>query len=130
MTVIVQHIITPKSDPLLHSCFSTKVPKHLSKCVGVSVVLEFANISDKLALVTNSKNVKIPIGMLSLSFNSRKTATLHVPVTLEPVIFDGGIDYNIEATLDKTSEISGHFLSHLSEQNISNLNIKLLYKLV
>ena len=130
MTIIVQHIITPKSNPLLHQRFSTKVPKHLKKCVGVSVVLEFANTSDKLALATNGKNLQKPIGMLTISFDNRKTATLHVPLTLEPIVFDGGIDYNIEASLDKTSEISGHFLSHLAEQNIKNLNIKILYKLV
>jgi|GEM_PF-2787579 len=130
MTIIVQHIISPKSNPLLHQRFSTKVPKHLKKCVGISIILEYANINHKLALATNNRDLQKPIGMLNISFDNRKTSTLHVPVTLEQIIFDGGIDYNIEATLDKTCEITGHFLSHLSEQNISNLHIKLLYKLV
>jgi hypothetical protein len=130
MTIIVQHIIFPKSNRFLHQRFSSKVPKHLKKCVGVSVVLEFANESDKLALATNNKDLQKPIGMLSLSFDNRKTTTLHVPLTLEPIIFDGCMDYDIEATLGKTCEISGHFLNNLSEQRIENLNIKLIYRLV
>ncbi len=99
-------------------------------CVGVSVVLEFADASDKIALATNGKDVQTPIGMLSLSFNSRNSATLHVPITLEPILFDGAIDYDIEAPLDTTNEICGHFFNSLALQNISNLNIKLIYKLV
>jgi hypothetical protein len=130
MTVIARHIITPKSNPLLHTRFFTKIPKHLTKCVGISVVLEFANVNDKLALATNSKNVQIPIGTLTLSLNGRNTATLHVPITLEPILFDGAIDYTIEVPLGSTGEISGHFFSRLSDQNISNLNIKILYHLV
>jgi hypothetical protein len=92
--------------------------------------MEFANINDKLQLSTNNNDLRKPIGTLSVSFDNRKTTTLHVPLTLEPIIYDGCIDFDIEATLDKTSDICGHFLTNFLEQNISNLNIKIIYKLV
>ncbi|MCL2682239.1 MAG: hypothetical protein FWE63_01980 [Bacteroidales bacterium] len=130
MTYLVQHIISPGSNPYLHKRFSTKIPKHFRRCVGVTVVLEFADIADKFALGVNDKDLQKPIGMLSISFDGRNTATLHVPVTLEPILFDGAIDYDIDVMLGSMGEISGHFLNNLSEQNITGLNIKLLYKLL
>jgi hypothetical protein len=130
MTFFVQHIFSPNSNPLLHKRFSTKIPKHFRRCVGVSVILEFADIANKFSLGTNDLDLQKPIGMLSVSFDGRNTATLHVPITLEPILFDGAVDYDIDVMLGATSKICGYFLNYLHQQHIKNFNIKLLYKLI
>jgi len=129
--VIVEHIISSaSSNQFLYKRFSTKVPQYLSKCVGVSVITEFTNFDDKLALSLQNKDVHTPIGMLSLSFNNRNTAAIFVPVTQEPILYDGAIDYDIEVPLSSANEICGHFVNHFLQHDISNLNIKLIYKLI